>query len=489
MKDQKTTRRAAGFIPAGLIPAGINPAARLLVGTLIFGSIGCQPAMPYNTPEPQTASPKTTVETPRTVEHDLVWMNPRPNELQPDIPIVFVHETNGPQWAKLTKLWNPPATDKGKATTKPVVQVKVPAGLDDPRSAIPSFNPPTLHKWELGRRLFYDKKWLTDAGGESCASCHDPQTGFADNTRDHYGFNTPTLVNCVYNSRQFWNGRAAPSKKSFSIRSTTKPPRPRGRRSVTSGAASSVGCGRSLNTNTSFLASSERRRRKTPSARRWRRTCARCWPADSVYDRALAAQAADHSPKLKVEHYEKALDAAALADLKIAAKDKAEAAKKIYQGYRLFYDLDEHKTGCTTCHGGREFTDGRFHNLGVGFKAFDPGEEPGRFASLPVGEKDGRMIGAYKTPTLRGLSRTGPYFHDGSAATLEDAVQFHLDGGRQNEYLDLDLQKRDLSKPERDALILFLRALNGKDVDLPPVRNFGQPRREAERVTSPARRG
>ena len=192
--------------------------------------------------------------------------------------------------------------------------------------------------------------------------------------------------------------------------------------------------------------------------------------ADSVHDRALALQAAEHAPELKAEHYEKALDDAALTDLEIDEKDKADAAKKIYQGYRLFNDLEERKTGCVRCHGGREFTDGGFHNLGVGFKTFDPGEEPGRFASLPVGEKDGRLIGAYKTPTLRGLSRTAPYFHDGSAATLEDAVQFHTDGGRQNEYLDPELRKRDLPTPERNALILFLRALDGKEVELPPAR-------------------
>ena len=95
-------------------------------------------------------------------------MSPRPSEILPDTPIQFVHEKDGPEWAKLPKLWNPPTIDKDKPAAQAVVLVKVPAGLDDPRPFLPPFNPPTLHKWELGRRLFYDKQWLTDGGGESC---------------------------------------------------------------------------------------------------------------------------------------------------------------------------------------------------------------------------------------------------------------------------------------------------------------------------------
>ena len=76
--------------------------------------------------------------------------------------------------------------------------------------------------------------------------------------------------------------------------------------------------------------------------------------------------------------------------------------------------------------------------------------------------------------------RTGPYFHDGSAATLEEAVDFHLKGGQQNEYLDAemldpkdeDLQRLGLTPEEVADLVLFLRALDGEDVDaavLPPA--------------------
>ncbi len=187
---------------------------------------------------------------------------------------------------------------------------------------------------------------------------------------------------------------------------------------------------------------------------------------DSVYDRAVRVQAAEHAPRLTAAHYEKALDDAALKKLGMEGK-KAEAAKRINEGYRLFHDLEAHKAGCVRCHDDREFTDGGFHNLGVGFQAFDPGREPGRFASLPLGEKDRTLIGAYKTPTLRGLLRTAPYFHDGSAATLEEAVEFHLKGGQRNDYLDAAIfePRIEVTPEDISALVLFLRALDGEDVD------------------------
>jgi cytochrome c peroxidase len=421
------------------------------------------------------------------VEHDIAWMNPRPNEIQPDVPIEFICQTDGPEWAKLTKLWNPPLTEKEKAAAKVaaaltlppgaaatltepkgVVRVKVPAGLDDPRPFIPSSNPPTLHKWELGRRLFYDKKWLTEGGGESCATCHDPHTGFADNARAHYGANTPTLVNCVYNRRQFWDGRVGALEEVVqrTMSDEAAPAAWTPFHHVWSGVVGRLRA--RYEYEHQFLSAFGTPPTQDAVGKVLATYMRTLLAGDSVHDRALAAQAADHSPELKAAYYEKALDAAALKELKIDEKDKADAVKKIYKGYRLFYDLDERKTGCIRCHGGREFTDGRFHNLGVGFRTFEPGEEPGRFASLPVGEKEGRLIGAYKTPTLRGLSRTAPYFHDGSAPTLDDAVQFHTDGGQQNEYLDPELRRRDLPTPELEALILFLHALDGRDVDLPP---------------------
>ena len=71
--------------------------------------------------------------------------------------------------------------------------------------------------------------------------------------------------------------------------------------------------------------------------------------------------------------------------------------------------------------------------------------------------------GAFKTPTLRDISKSAPYFHDGSTATLEEAVDLMLGGGKPNKYLDKkNLQKRKVTPAQKQDLLAFLKAL---DVD------------------------
>ncbi len=378
------------------------PTANHLFWLLLLLTVGCQPAVRYE--KPTVVAPPA--ETAKSDDGDPVgWLNPRPRDLSPDTPIVFVAEKDGAAWAKLPKFWNPPPTAEEKAaaalalfpgTAAPLaaledaVRIKVPAGLDDPRPFLPSdpdSNPPTLNKWRLGRRLFYDPTWLTDEGSRSCASCHQPRSGFADDARDHGDFNTPTLVNCVFNRRQFWDGRVGSLEEVV-------------QRTVADETASEEklpfhtwgGVVRRLR------ASAEYQRRfpevfgNEPTQDAVGKALATylrtLLAADSVYDRAVAAQKAENAAELKAEHCEKALDDASLKRLGFDPAARGEAAKKIYRGYRLFHDLEERKTGCAACHGGGEFTDGEFHNLGVGFTAPEPGKEPGRFASLPLGRKD-----------------------------------------------------------------------------------------------------
>jgi cytochrome c peroxidase len=80
--------------------------------------------------------------------------------------------------------------------------------------------------------------------------------------------------------------------------------------------------------------------------------------------------------------------------------------------------------------------------------------------------------GAFKTPTLRDVARSAPYFHDGSVATLEEAVDLMLGGGIDNPHIDRkNLEKRTITKEQRDDLLAFLRSLNVVDCKLkePPL--------------------
>ena len=122
-------------------------------------------------------------------------------------------------------------------------------------------------------------------------------------------------------------------------------------------------------------------------------------------------------------------------------------------GFWLF----ESRGGCWRCHSGPNFTDEDFHNTGVG--ARDGRPRPGRYSRS--GKADHQ--GAFKTPTLRGLTRTGPYMHDGSLSTLRDVVEFYSNGGTPNSNLSPSIRPLELSEKDVDHLVAFLRVLSEKD--------------------------
>ena len=137
-----------------------------------------------------------------------------------------------------------------------------------------------------------------------------------------------------------------------------------------------------------------------------------------------------------------------------AANQLDDAARR---GGELFFT---DRVGCTACHVGANFTDEKYHNLGVGMEAEDP--DLGRFAV--TGEDVDR--GAFKTPTIRNVATTPPYMHDGSQATLEEVVEWYNKGGHPNPQLSDKIKKLDLNDQEMADLVAFMKSLTG---ELPPV--------------------
>jgi cytochrome c peroxidase len=142
---------------------------------------------------------------------------------------------------------------------------------------------------------------------------------------------------------------------------------------------------------------------------------------------------------------------------------------------RLGRDLFFGRARCSACHLGFTFTDSRFHNLGVGYAAPPAGQDPrsgfrdlGRFEVT----KEASDAGAFKTPTLRDCARRAPYMHDGSVPTLREAVLHHERGGIQNPWLDPEMKELNLSPKAVDALVAFLRALDGEGYEDSPPRSF-----------------
>src|SRR5258705_13364011 len=99
-------------------------------------------------------------------------------------------------------------------------------------------------------------------------------------------------------------------------------------------------------------------------------------------------------------------------------KDKKLVSDAALKGYKLFTE----KGACAVCHAPPLYTDLNFHNTGVGYT--DPKGEPADVGRGKQAPQDPTMKGAFKTPSLRSVTRSAPYFHDGSVASIDEAVVF-----------------------------------------------------------------
>lgn len=298
-----------------------------------------------------------------------------------------------------------------------------PEGL--PELKTPENNPLTPEKVELGKELFFDKR-LSKDGSASCETCHVPEKGWTDgealSTKVGGGKNTrhsPTLYNVGYNEHWYWDGRSETLEKQ--IEAAWKSQLGADPASV----AAIVG--------------------KIPGYKVQFKTI---FKADATAENVVQALASfvrtirsGGSPWDKREKGDK------------AAVDKAAEA-----GFEVF----RNKAGCAACHAPPEYTDHGFHDTGVGFDKPEPDVGRGKIA------KDDKLNGAFKTPTLRSVGTHPPFFHDGSKASLEDAVDFMLSGGikEKNPNLDPKLKAVKLSKKEREDLMAFLKALEAPKQDV-----------------------
>src|SRR5690606_3902505 len=137
------------------------------------------------------------------------------------------------------------------------------------------------------------------------------------------------------------------------------------------------------------------------------------------------------------------------------AFDNNEMSEAAQRGWDLFRG----KASCSTCHGGDNFTDGAYHDVGL---SHDQNGALRANADVGRGKPSGSEADNYKfrTPTLRNVSRTAPYFHDGSVATLEEAVKYMAAGGNgKAPGIDQNLRNTALTDAEIADLVEFLRAL------------------------------
>jgi cytochrome c peroxidase len=421
------------------------------------------------------------------------WMPPEDTAF--DAPLDFV-PASSPDWAKLPAFWNldpvpaagartiylglPPleaVVAYGLADQAQRYRIKVPRGLPDPNPLIPEANPPTYAKWRLGRALFFDRILQSGSETYACASCHRPEHGFADPARlSHLGtFNTPSLINAVYNRRQFWDGRVvALEEVVVQALEDERPARDVPDRPPPEVTHRWGGLVEELDANRAYRLAFQRifgipKPTQDAIAKALATYMRTLLSGDSVYDRAEANREAAKAAALGSEHFLAVLDEATLQTLGSGKLSARDAAEQLTQGYRLFHG----KAKCASCHRGPLFTDNDFRNIGITARDSIPSPDApkGRIVTVPIGLKESRLMGAYRTPRLRALPRTAPYFHDGTRQSLREVVRFYDHEIRPSSYLAEALtsggreQELKLTDAEIDALVLFLQSLDGRPLD------------------------
>jgi cytochrome c peroxidase len=314
----------------------------------------------------------------------------------------------------------------------------------------PLSNPLTKGKVELGKQLYFDPRISLD-GTVSCATCHNPEKAWTDRMATSIGIdgqvgsrNAPTVLNTVYGQTMFWDGRAP----SLEAQSQGPPQNP-------------IEMGKQ-----SYKMIVERLRTIPGYTEQFKQVFGTDVTIDGMV-KAIASfeRATAHSGNSKYDKYIQG-DNKALSE--------SEKRGMVLFGIRpsdddtdFKYDVTKNlkKANCTSCHVGANFTDEQFHNLGIGWNRKEAKfADFGRFAVEPIGAKNPASMGAFKTPTVREVSQTAPYMHDGSLSTLEAVVDHYDKGGNANPYLDKDMKKLNLSKEEKADVIAFMKALDGEPI-------------------------
>lgn len=312
----------------------------------------------------------------------------------------------------------------------------------------------------LGHRLFFDPALSRD-GQFSCASCHQPAQAFADGlpvavALDTGTRNTPSLLNVAHQRWQGWGGKAD-SVWHQSINAMESP--------IEQGAPRSVVVAR---LREAYRAEYEAVFGPLPEA-----------DEGEAVDLAIA-----NVGKAFGAYVRKLVTESAPFDRFVAGDDAAMSAEARLGG-RLFIG----KASCATCHSGPLFSDGDFHNVGAHSLAGLP-PDGGRALDLPAllasplnaegafsDDRRARPLapyrpgpaieGQFKTPILRNVALTAPYWHSGAEADLAKVVAIEAAGGATDGFpgrIDDGLMPVALTEAEIQAIVAFLASLSGPGV-------------------------
>ena len=431
-------------------------AALACCGLLLFG---CKPAANSNVDSNTTDDSDVAVE----IEMPEIRSEARAADVSFDSTTVTLGQSpeltagipgSGPLTLDQIKNW----LDKPGVHDK--LDIKLPLGLAAAADNIVGVdqNPMTRAKIELGRQLYFDTR-LSKNNTVSCASCHHPEEGYGKHTQFGVGIdkqegnrNSPTSYNRIVSGPQFWDGRAA-SLEEQAIGPIANPIEMGNTHENCVATLKNIegyalqfdkvfpGEGVTIENVGKALATFERALVTGPTK----------------YDylevvKSTESQWGDEIDELEEEDPE----AFSLYEM---AKEKTEDMDiGIFRGRDLFFS---EKSNCTACHAGANFSDEKYHNLGVGMEAAEP--DVGRFSETQKPED----TGAFKTPTIRNIASSAPYMHDGSQKTLEEVVEWYAKGGHPNPHLSDKVKKLELTEQDKKDLVAFMK--EGLTGSFPPV--------------------
>lgn len=304
-----------------------------------------------------------------------------------------------------------------------------------PKMKYPANNPWSEEKEELGKMLYFDPR-LSGSNWISCATCHSPGLGWGDGLpraighgQKELGRHSPTVINSGFFEVQMWDGR---------------------KQTLEDQAKGPIEAAGEMNQNVGELM--EELKAIPGYVKRFNDvfgsaglTFDNVAKAIATFERSVVS---NNSP---YDYYMKG--------------NKEAMSPSAVNGMNLFFG----KAKCGICHNGPAFTDSGFHNIGV--KQHGPlKEDLGRYNIT----KEDSEKGAFKTPGLRHVSRSAPYMHDGSEATLTDVVKFYNRGGDNKMNISPFITPLELTDQEVSDVVEFLKALEGEPIEvtlpeLPPA--------------------
>ena len=362
---------------------------------------------------------------------------------------------------------------ESKQATEPQPETATNKQSDDPLLGlppvpVPADNPQSSEKIGLGGKLFHDRRFSID-GTVSCANCHNETHAFTDGLQVSVGHsgktgtrNAPTVINAAFYQSQFWDGRE-PDLESQSKQPFVNP--------VEGGLKDHTPILEIVRTDPDYKEAFQ-----------------------SVFGVSGDQVTMDHVAKAIASFERTLVSGDSSFDRYYFKNEKSALTAPQIRGFNLFTGQGR----CISCHTIEQdralFTDSRFHNIGIGINAIQQdvprlvtafleaknqgGEvdvmvltdakssELGRFAVTDQISE----IGAFKTPTLRNIELTAPYMHDGSLKTLKEVVVHYNNGGvtpagaKVNDFLSGGIRPLNLTDPQIDDLVAFLKALTSPQI-------------------------